>query len=154
MSKEEKKLEILGKPVEEATKKDGSTIYTMRSADFDAILADNGITKEVKATVSSATDLIAEAAVKFLHARCKEHEGEKCVARLGNGNLSQEIAIVGHKVHTGKDIRTGEPYTSEKFGVVTASLNYQFARAMRAEGGLLDEVAKDMESFYKKRVKK
>jgi len=149
------KVTVLGKELELTVKKSGDAVVTMRKGDFDAILADKGVTKEVRETVRKAHDEIVADVLKFeKDYLLKTNKGKKEDAegfvksletRLGAGDGSMAVKLVPHKVHTGKDLKTQQPYTSHKWGVATVTLNYQFANTVRAEGGLLDEMSKAFE---------
>lgn len=155
MAEETTKVKVLGKDLELTVKKSGDAVVSMKKGDFDQILADKGVTKEVRETVRKAHDEIVEEVVKFEKDYIlKANKGKKeddpsyiksLETRLGSGDSSMAIKTTPHKVHTGKDIKTGEPYTTHKYGVVSVTLNYQYANEMRREGGLLDTVASDFE---------
>ena len=135
-------------------------MINMRKGDFDAVLADKGVTKEVRETVRKAHDEITADVLKFEQDYLlKANRGKKEDAadyiksietRLGAGDGSMAIKLVPHKVHNGKDIRTGKSYCTHKFGVAQVTLNYQFASDLRKEGGLLDQMASAFEKSLKK----
>ena len=165
MAKEEKeatvsKVTVLGKELELTVKKSGDGVITMRKGDFDSILADKGVTKEVRDTVRKAHDEIVDEVTKFeTEYLLKANKGKKedsdgfirsLETRLGAGDGSMVVKMVPHKVHTGKDIKTGKPYTTHKYGVATVTLNYSFAAELRKEGGKLDEYAKSFEKAMSK----
>lgn len=155
------KVTVLGKELELTVKKGGDAVVTMRKGDFDAILADKGVTKEVRETVRKAHDEIVSDVLKFeKDYLLKANKGKKEDAegfiksletRLGAGDGSMAVKLVPHKVHTGKDIKTGVGYESHKWGVATVTLNYAYAAEARREGGLLDEISKSFEKALPKK---
>ena len=164
MAKEEtaskvEKVALLGKELDLTVKKGGDAVVTMRKGDFDSILADKGVTKEVRETVRKAHDEIVDEVAKFeSDYLLKANKGKKedsdgfvksLEVRLGAGDGSMAVKMVPHKVHTGKDIKTGKPYTTHRYGVTTVTLNYSFAAEMRKEGGKLDQYATAFEKAMK-----
>ena len=155
------KVTLLGKELELTVKKGGDAVINMRKGDFDSVLADKGVTKEVRETVRKAHDEITADVLKFEQDYLlKANKGKKEDAsdyiksietRLGAGDGSMAIKLVPHKVHNGKDIKSGKPYTTHKFGVATVTLNYQFAAEVRKEGGLLDSMSKAFEKSLAKK---
>ncbi len=150
-------LELLGKPVAENVKINKETgkpekiVYSMLKSDLDAIQAEHGLTKEVKAVVTEVNDLVAEAAAKFIATQSIANKCLPVTLKLGSGNGSIEASIAPEKVYSGKKPNTNETYETHKFGTVTMTTNYVFSRELRAEGGVLDQIAKDMEEAMKKR---
>lgn len=160
MAKEEtaskvEKVTVLGKELELTVKKGGDAVVSMRKGDFDSVLADKGVTKEVRETVRKAHDEIVADVLKFeqdylLKANKGKKENDESFiksleTRLGSGDGSMAVKLTPHKVHTGKDIKTGKPYTTHKFGVASVTLNYQFASEVRKEGGVLDQMSSAFE---------
>ena len=155
------KVNLLGKELELTVKKGGDAVVTMRKGDFDAVLADKGVTKEVRDTVRKAHDEIVDEVAKFeKDYLLKANKGKKEDAdgfiksletRLGAGDGSMAVKMTPHKVHTGKDIKTGKAYTVHKYGVMTVTLNYSFAAEARKEGGLLDQISSDFEKSMSKK---
>lgn len=157
MAKEEAgkvdKVNLLGKELELTVKSGGDAVISMRKGDFDAVLAEKGVTKEVRETVRKAHDEIVADVLKFESDylqkanKGKKEDNEKYIksleTRLGSGDGSMAIKLTPHKVHTGKDIRTGKAYTTHKYGVASVTLNYAYAADVRREGGLLDQISKD-----------
>ena len=149
------KVTLLGKELELTHKSGGDAVVTMRKGDFDSVLAEKGVTKEVRETVRKAHDEIVSDVLKFeqdylLKANKGKKEGDagfvkSLEARLGAGDSSMAVKLTPHKVHTGKDIKSGAPYTTHKWGVASVTLNYQFASDLRKEGGALDQISKSFE---------
>ena len=156
----EKKFELLGREVTETRKesKDGKLeklIYSMTAKDYEAIQAERGVTKEVKKVITECQDAIAEAAAKFVSARSLENHQVPASIKLGGStNLSMEVGIKPHQSFSGVKPGTTERYETERFGVLTMTLNANFSRPMRMEGGLCDEIAKAHEEAFKKAKKK
>lgn len=153
-------LEILGRPVEETIKVNKETgaiekvTYSMTKADLEHIQSEHGLTKEVRKVVVEVNDLVAEAAAKFIDVQSRAHGCVPVHARIGNGNGALELGITPVKTFKGTKPGTDEPYETTKYGTVTCTTNYQFSREMRAEGGLLDQIAKNQEDAIKKHKKK
>lgn len=161
MAKEEaaapktEKVTVLGKELELTVKSGGDAVVTMRKGDFDSVLAEKGVTKEVRDTVRKAHDEIVSDVLKFeqdylLKAnKGKKEDGDGYIksleTRLGAGDGSMAVKLTPHKVHTGKDIKSGKPYTTHRFGVASVTLNYAYASEVRREGGLLDDISKSFE---------
>ena len=156
----EKKFELLGREVTEVRKetKDGKLeklLYTMTAKDYEAIQAERGVTKEVKKVITECQDAIAEAAAKFVSARSLENQQVPAQIKLGGStNLAMEVSIKPHQTFSGVKPGTTERYETERFGVLTLSMNANFSRPMRMEGGLCDEIAKAHEEAFKKASKK
>ena len=73
-------------------------------------------------------------------------------ARLGAGNFSMSVKKIPHQVHTGKDIKTGKPYESHKWGRTIVTLNFMASAEFRKEGGQADQEAKKfMDALSKKK---
>lgn len=156
MAKEEAKsagsLKILGQDLELTVKTNGEAVVSMKKADFDSILESKGVTKEVRKTVQAAHDEITADVLKAENEwLLKTNKGIKeddpkfvksIEARLGgSGDGSMAIKLTGHKVHTGKDIRSGKSYESHKWGIASVTLNYALASDLRKEGGMLDQIS-------------
>lgn len=149
--KEPEKVKLLGKELELTVKSGGDAVVTMRKGDFDDILKEKGVTKEVRDVVRSAHDAVVSEVTKFeKDYLLKANKGIKeddpkfiksLEARLGNGDGSMTIKMIPHKVHTGKDIKSGKPYTTHTYGKVITTLNYSYCQEMRKEGGELDQIA-------------
>lgn len=154
-------VKVLGHDLELTIKKSGDAVATMRKGDFDAILADKGVTKEVRDVTRKAHDeIVAEVLKTEKDFLLKANKGKKEDAegfvksfetRLGAGDGSMAIKLTPHKVHTGKDIKTGEPYTAHRWGVATVTLNYAFASELRKADGELDQISKAFETAMSKK---
>ena len=149
-------IDILGKQCEVTIKKDGNAFSTLHKGDFDAVLAEKGVTKEVRDVCTKAVDDIvsevSKAETEFLIAHNKglKEDDPKYVksfeARLGSGNFSMSVSKIPHKVHTGTDIKTGKPYETHKYGITKFTVNVIAAPEFRKEGGQSD---KEAEAFMK-----
>jgi len=161
MAKEDNKPEtvtLLGKECQAIRKTDGTDKVVMRSGDFAEILASHGVTKEVRDVVKKADDAIAEEVVKFQSERLlklnkgKKEDAEgfvkKSIVTLGQGSGAMEFELRPIVRHTGKDIKTGEPYTTVKYGQIRATKLYQFGAELRKDGGVLDKVEAEFTKVY------
>lgn len=149
-------IKLLGKELEVTVKKGGDAFATMRKGDFDAVLESKGVTKEVRDTIIKANDEIvsevSKAETDFLLAANKGKKEDDPTfiksfdARLGAGNFSMSVKKIPHSVHSGKDIKTGKPYETHKWGRTIVTFNYQASADFRKEGGQAD---KEAEAFMK-----
>ena len=156
MADKPKTIKFLGKECEVTVKKDGNAFASMHKGDFDTVLAEKGVTKEVRDVCTKAVDdIVSEvsaAETEFLLAANKglKEDDPKYVksfeARLGSGNFAMTVSKVPHKVHTGTDIKTKEPYETHKYGITKFSVQFIAAPEFRKEGGQAD---KEAEAFMK-----
>ena len=155
-------IKLLGKELEVTVKKTGDAFATMHKGDFDAVLAEKGVTKEVREVLTKANDEIvsevSKAETEFLLAanKGKKEDDPSFIrsfdARLGAGNFSMSVKKIPHQVHTGKDIKTGKPYESHKWGRTVVTLNFMASAEFRKEGGQADQEAKKfMDALSKKK---
>ena len=152
---------LLGKECQAYRKADQSERVVMKKGDWDDVLASHGVTKEVREAVEKADDAIAADVLKFQSERLlkinkgkKEADKDFCpksVITLGSGSGSMEFELRPIVRHTGKDIKTGEPYTTTKYGTVRATKAYKFCGEIAKEGGLLDQIEQQFAKVYGKK---
>ena len=153
-------VKFLGKDCIVTRRSDRSEKIVMSKGDFTDIMAEKGVTKEVLEVVRKADDEITAEALKFQADRLiKANKGLKeddpkyttksCLV-LGAGTGALEYELIPHKVHSGMDPRTKQPYTSEKYGVCRVTKVYNLNRDLRKEGGLMDEISSMFEKSLKK----
>lgn len=149
-------IKILGQDLELTVKTNGDAVVNMKKADFDAVLEEKGVTKEVRKVVQKAHDDIAQDVLRSerdwllkINKGVKENDPKfvrSVEARLGGtGDGSMAIKLTGHKAHNGVDLKTHKPYTTHKWGTASITINYSPCPEMRKEGGLLDELSKQFE---------
>lgn len=151
---------LLGKECQAYRKSDQSERIVMKKGDWDDVLASHGVTKEVREAVKKADDAVAADVLKFQSDRLlklnkgkKEADKDFCpksVITLGTGSGAMEFELRPIVRHTGKDIKTGEPYTTVKYGTVRATKSYKFCGDLSREGGLLDQIEQQFAKVYGK----
>ena len=154
-------VQLLGKECTAIRRSNGEDKITMKTSDFNEVLASEGVTKEVREAVSKAHNKIATDVIKFMSDRnLKLNKGKKetdkdftpkTVVQLGSGDGSMEFELRPIVRHTGKDIKTGEPYTTVKYGTVRATVGYQFGKDIRAKDGLLDTIESEFTKVFGKK---
>lgn len=155
---EQEIVTLLGKECVAIRKSSGEDKIVMKKNDFDEILSSHGVTKEVRDVVRKADDAVAAEVLKFQSERLlklnkgkKEGDKDFCpksVIALGSGSGAMEFELRPIVRHTGKDIKTGAPYTTVKYGTVKATKSYKFCPELTKEGGLLDQIEDQFAKVY------
>jgi len=138
---------VLGKPVIYDPAKNQ---FTMSRNDYDEALAELGATKEVRKVVIDAVDTVSAAVLPLMKDKVIETKVPQ-LAKLGQGNDSAEIKMKGEVISEGKTPGTGKEYRSVKYGQTSITINRNFNRELRKEGGLLAQCAAEIEAAFKKK---
>ena len=156
-------IKFMDKDAQVIRRSDGSEKIVVKTADANEIYAGLGVTAEVRNTIREADDKIVGAALKLQSERMlannkgkKENDAgwmPRSELVFGSGNGAIETEVTAHRAHTGKDIKTGEPYTSHKYGTIRVTKVYKACAELRKEGGLFDQIAKDFEKACAKKGK-
>lgn len=143
-------IKFLGKKATKTITKDG-IVVDVRKAEYDSLLEEKGITEEVVKSVTAGLQDICSDAVKAAKDISVKSDGQNVHVRLGKGNFSQEIDFLARRETNRRNPATNEPIHKIEYGVVKATLNLPWGKAMKGEDGLLVSVAKEMEDFFSKK---
>ena len=157
-------VEFLGKSCQVTRTDKGTTEkITMSKGDFDAVLEERGVTAEVRKVVKAAHDDIFKKVAELSRDRLLSvNKGKKLddpdfVQRsyvvLGKGDGAMETTLDVHKVRTGTDVRTKEPFTKEYWGTFSGTVGATLAQEIRQDGGLLSEISTAFEKAWGKKKK-
>lgn len=143
-------IKFLGQKATKTITKDG-VVIDLRKAEYDSLLEQKGITKEVVQSVTTGLQDICSDAVKAAKDISIKSKGQNVHVRLGKGAFSQEIDFIARRETNRRNPATNEPIHKVEFGVVKATLNLPWGKTMKGDDGLLAEIAKEMEDFFSKK---
>lgn len=155
-------VKVLGKDLEcKVNQKKQEAVVTMNKGDFDAILAEKGVTKEVRDTVRKAHDDIVCGVEQFEHDFLKsQNKGKKEGAegfvksietRLGKGDGAMSVKKIFHQVHKGMDMNTKKEFEKHHWGRTIVTLDYQFAKELKAADGQLQKHSDELMKMFDKK---
>ena len=127
---------FMGVPVKE---KDG--VNKVSRADFNKILADNGVTKEVRDVIAAAEEKIAEEAIKELGKQVVATK-ETAKLELGAGNNKTTVTVKGK---TG-GINPTTKQSIDLYGVTTYQTKKVMPKSLRE--GVIAKVRSDIEKAF------
>ena len=143
--KKEKTYEICG--VELTNKGEG--YLTMGKKDYEKVLDSKGVTKEVRDTVAKAQSEIVEESLKVARDVILDQGVEKAEVKLGTGDGSLRVDLVGRQERTITNPQTKEQSQVVNFGVATVKVKHSVPQAL--QGTLMAEIASDCEKAFSKK---
>lgn len=143
-------IKFLGKKATKTITKDG-VVIDLRKAEYDSLLEEKGITEEVVKSVTTGLQEIASDAIVAAKDISIKSKGQNVHVRLGKGSLSQEIEFIARRETNRRNPATNEPIHKIEYGVVKATLNLPWGKAMKGDDGVLVSVGKEMDDFFNKK---
>jgi hypothetical protein len=134
-------------PAKKTVRTDGSITVSVNNKDyFDKLGIDPAVRKEV-------TEKVDEMVAKTLKATSELSLKNDCAnveVRLGQGAFSMVHELKSKYQRGGLNPATKKPF-EPKYGQVTSTFNMPYGKAIKVEGGLLEEIEKDHEKAHAKK---
>ena len=134
------KFKVLDMPVE----RDDKGAFKVTKQDFQAYLEKKGINEEVRKKIETAQNEVIEESAKFLKDFVVKEKTPQMI-KFGSGDNSLKVTLHGKREFPSM---TNPAEKTTKFGGLTVTVNKKAPSVMRHEGGLIDQISKDIEKAW------